>query len=87
MTRCPHSMIQFCPLYVAAHGARLAHFGCISGNWEEGCEVERGETVYTAAVAKLAKVWPGMVQGCADRESAELSRQQRNRNMRAAGVH
>jgi hypothetical protein len=86
---CPHQNIVHCPLYVAAHSGYIAtaERGCISGDWHEGCEVDRGETVYVEAVSRLAKVCPRLVQNCVDRESAELARLQRQRNLRAAGLH
>lgn len=86
---CPHANIVHCPLYVAAHSGyeATASRGCVSGDWVDGCEVERGETVYVEAVARLVKVCPRLVQNCADRESAALARLQRVRNMRAAGLH
>lgn len=88
-TKCPHGNIVHCPLYVASHSGFVATSarGCANGNWAEGCSIERGEEAYHDAAAKLAKVCPRLVQGCADRESEQLAREQRHRNMRAAGLH
>lgn len=84
-TKCPHGNIVHCPLYVAAHeGDGL---GCDDGHMGfEGCAIDRGAD-YNQMVAKLCRKNPAMVRECADRENAELARQQRARNMRAAGIH
>lgn len=39
-TKCPHADVQFCPLYLAAHGA--IGIGCDDGNLDQGgCAVDR----------------------------------------------
>lgn len=89
MSKCPHDNIVHCPLYVASHSGHdvvLGH-GCVNGDWAQGCEIERGDAAYIHAVAKLAKIVPRLVQGCADREAEALAKAQRQRSMRAAGLH
>jgi hypothetical protein len=84
MTQCPHSDVQFCPLYIAAHEAGC--FSCDDGKLEDGCAVTRGLD-YGRTLAVLWRAKPDLVAEAADRENAENARQQRARNMKAAGLH
>lgn len=44
MSSCPHEERRFCPLYVAAHDARLSGFACTGGveQFDDDCDVSRG---------------------------------------------
>ena len=86
MSDCPHSRIEFCPLYIAAHeGDGL---GCDDGRLGEhdGCAVHRGMD-YGRALAKLSFANRELVQECAERESHFMKIEQRRRNMKSAGLH
>lgn len=85
--RCPHADIRFCPLYVAAHG--ISEMGCDDGHLDSGeCAVSR-KLNYASAVARLAVDPEGfeVVARCEAAERMEQARQQRARNLRAAGIH
>lgn len=63
-------------------------YGCDDGKttgWD-GCGVSRAFD-YGSLLAKLTEAAPQMVAQLAFQENAELSKQQRNRNMKAAGLH
>jgi hypothetical protein len=84
--KCPHADIRFCPLYHASHTAW--GLGCDDGKsagWN-GCGVSRALD-YGRCLAELAKVSPQMIALCAFQENAEVAMAQRNRNMKAAGLH
>ena len=86
VTGCPHPDIRFCPLYIAAHIADEGYHGCDDGRLDEGgCAVDRTMN-YAEAVERLRIVDPRLVATLAFLEEAEEARQQRNRNMRAAGI-
>jgi len=87
MKRCPHPNVVYCPLYAAAH--EPDGLGCDDGNLaeHEGCAVDRGVMDYNAGVAALCRVRPDTVRERAEAENAAMARQQRQRNLRAAGVH
>ena len=84
--RCPHPNIAYCPLYHAAHEA--GGFGCDDGRLgdHEGCAVDRGAD-YGRMVSALWKVRPEIISEAAEAESLAMKRAQRERNMRAAGLH
>ncbi len=86
MRRCPHGNISYCPLYRAAHEA--GGFGCDDGRLgeHEGCEVDRGAD-YGRKLSALWKANPELVREAAESESAAMAREQRERNVRAAGLH
>lgn len=87
MSRCPHTDIRLCPLYVAAHDADLAHMSCIDGS-EAGlptCGVARGRD-YDASVAALRIAGAGLVEHVEWQRDIERRRKQRAREMRLAGV-
>lgn len=84
--KCPHVDIRFCPLYHASHTAWS--LGCDDGKstgWD-GCGVSRALD-YGTCLAELHRVSPRMIADCALAENAEVSKAQRNRNMKAAGLH
>ena len=84
-TKCPHANIIHCPLYVASHAA--IGIGCDDGGLADGgCAVDRGMD-YVCEVAKFRAQMPREVAMLEWNERAEQMRQQRARNMRAAGVH
>lgn len=83
--KCPHADIRFCPLYHASHTAWGV--GCDDGKasgWD-GCGISRALN-YGRLIAELSRVSPQMIAECAFAENAEASKQQRNRNMKAAGL-
>lgn len=85
MPRCPHGNISYCPLYRAAHEAGGP--SCDDGHLDRGgCAIDRGLD-YGRTLAALWKVNPDLIQEAADSESAAMAREQRARNMRAAGIH
>lgn len=86
MRRCPHGNVVYCPLYVSAHTGN--GIGCDDGKLgeHEGCAVDRGED-YNQMVAALCKIDPDMVAERATAENEQMAREQRQRNMRAAGLH
>ncbi|MCF6368328.1 hypothetical protein LXM96_05590 [Rhizobium sp. TRM95001] len=73
--KCPHKDIQFCPLYVAAHGLQDAagkwHFpGCDDGQLgTDRCAVDRGMS-YERQVEKVRAVCPGLVEQLQFKEQA-----------------
>lgn len=80
--KCPHSRIEFCPLYIAAHEA--GGLGCDDGRLAEGgCALHRGMN-YGAALVLLDR---SLVQECAERESQHMKIEQRRRNMKNLGLH
>lgn len=83
--KCPHSRIEFCPLYIAAHEA--GGLGCDDGRLAEGgCAVSRGMD-YGRALAKLSGANRELVQESAERESLHMKTEQRRRNMKNLGLH
>ena len=85
MAGCPHSRIEFCPLYVAAHEG--GGFGCDDGRLaEEGCAVSRGMN-YGQALARLSHAKRDLVYECAERENMTMKIEQRRRNMKNLGLH
>lgn len=84
-SKCPHPLVQYCPLYVAAHVGRGN--SCDDGRLNEGgCAVDRGLD-YAATLARLELDQFEMVARCQFAERRQASNDQRDRNMRAAGVH
>lgn len=84
MANCSHADIRFCPLYIAAHMGN--GFGCDDGRLDKGtCAVSRS-LCYAEAVECLRAAEPRMVATLAFEEEAEAAKQQRARNMRAAGI-
>lgn len=85
MRRCPHPNIAYCPLYHAAH--EVGGLGCDDGKLGNGsCAVDRGAD-YGQMVSALWKARPELISEAAEAESLAMKRQQRERNMRAAGLH
>ena len=89
---CPHKdAIQFCPLYVVAHCASHQGPSCIDGKMETAygvhCAVARGDMDFDGAILALRIVDPRLVAECEFRKMAHDAKQQRERNMRAAGIH
>lgn len=82
--KCPHNRIERCPLYHAAHVAELAHLGCVR-DLAEPCLVEKGGD-YKMMVEALRCADPRLVAIIEFRGAAEESREQRQRNIRAAGI-
>lgn len=83
--KCPHENVQFCPLYVAGHEAGLPT--CM-GKWDfEGCDVEHGRADYGQLVAQLFRHDPQMIAERAEAEWQAEAKAQRQRNVRAAGLH
>jgi len=72
MSDCPHSRIEFCPLYVAAHEA--GGNGCDDGRLGEGgCAVSRGMD-YGRQLASLSAANRALVLDCAERENEVVER-------------
>lgn len=83
--KCPHSRIEFCPLYVAAH--EVGGFGCDDGRLAEGgCAASRGLD-YGEALARLSQENRSLVLECAERENHHMMIEQRRRNMKNLGLH
>jgi hypothetical protein len=83
--KCPHSRIEFCPLYIAAHEA--GGFGCDDGRLGEGgCAVSRGLD-YGRALARLSHANRDLVLECAERENRHMKVEQRRRNVKNLGLH
>jgi len=83
--KCPHSRIEFCPLYIAAHEG--GGFGCDDGRLGEGgCAVKRFMD-YGKALAKLSHANRELVMECAERESHHMKVEQRRLNMKNLGLH
>jgi hypothetical protein len=81
---CPHSRIEFCPLYLASHECAG---GCDDGRLGEGgCAVSRGMD-YGQALARLSRERPALVREAAERESEAMRTEQRQRNARNLGLH
>lgn len=86
MRRCPHPNIAHCPLYRASHEAD--GLGCDDGRLgeHEGCAIDRGGD-YGQALAALWKANPDLINEAAEAEGLAMKRAQRERNLRAAGLH
>jgi hypothetical protein len=83
--KCPHAKIQYCPLYVGMH--IVDGPSCISTKLDEGlCAVDLGAS-YEDLVAAFFRAHPAMFSEITLAERAYESGEQRNRNMRAAGIH
>lgn len=65
MGSCPHRRVQDCPLYVAAHDARLSGFACVGGleHSLNECDVSRGAS-YQALRKGLEALDPMLVAVC-----------------------
>ena len=83
---CPHSDIRDCPLYVAAH-TESGRPTCCTGDLEIGCAVTRGDADYAELIGRLSVADPRLVAMTEWNADARQRREQRERNMRAAGVH
>lgn len=81
--KCPHSHIQFCPLYVESHNCR--GMGCVD-LLHKPCKVERKEIKYDKAVDTLDKIDPILISECFFGEKEFERVQQRKRNMKALGI-
>lgn len=82
--KCPHELVQYCPLYVAAHIAGAG--GCDDGKLELGtCAVSRGLD-YAKRLAELERTQFEMVARCQWAEKAAAAKRQIEANMRAAGL-
>lgn len=82
---CRHADIRNCPLYHAMHIAGGP--SCWSDRIPEGlCAVDLGAD-YDALVAAFRAKHPREVAECEMMAEARAIAEQRNRNMRAAGVH
>lgn len=72
---CPHKAAQDCPLYAIAHNGGYAGLGCMTGDWEHGCAVERGEAKYPELVAQIKwrarKWWDWFERAVARQRAAE----------------
>lgn len=89
---CPHAdAIQHCPLYVAAHDARLAGLSCwahlAESDYGDHCGVEIGKMDFAGAVSALRIADPMLVAQCEFGKMKADALAQVNRNMRAAGIH
>lgn len=82
---CPHDNIVHCPLYAAAHDDQLGGYGCAVGEWADGCFGGRSFD-HGAAVERLRAHAPRLVAECEFKAEANRIREQRRRNMRAAGL-
>ena len=86
---CPHDNPRFCPLYVAAHDAALARFGCDDGRLGEGgCGADRGLD-YERRIALLMQGEDGrrIAALCIFTAQAEADAAQRRRNARGNAIH
>lgn len=90
--KCPHANIQFCPLYVAAHGLQTPEgelLGCDDGKLEDGhCAVDRGMP-YAREVAKVRQAEPGLVEQLQFKEQAaeEWAEAEKRREKRRRMLH
>ena len=82
--RCPHAKIQYCPLYIGMHVAGGP--SCWHSNLNDGCAVEQGAS-YEDLVAQFVRAHPEEFAAATLAERADEARDQRNLNMRLAGVH
>ena len=83
-TKCPHENIVDCPLYHAMHVAGA--ISCLSADLQDGCRVDQGED-YEGIVAALRIQNPDLVAQCEWNSMLRERKEQRARNMRAAGLH
>jgi hypothetical protein len=83
---CPHDNIVHCPLYWAMHEAQAVGLSCFDQQMDGGgCAIDRGLD-YAEAVERLRSRFPRVVAEHEFAEATEQAKQQRARNMRAAGV-
>lgn len=84
-SKCPHALVQYCPLYVAAHVGRGN--SCDDGRMNEGgCAVDRGLD-YARTLARLEIDQFDMVAKCQWAERREAAAAQRRRNMQQLGLN
>ncbi len=83
--RCPHAEIQFCPLYVAAHGA--SGLGCDFPD-PDHCDWA-GRSSYQVAIKRLAEHPAGRdaILACDLSRQERDRREQRKRNLRLNGLN
>lgn len=83
---CPHlPLIQYCPLYVAAHHPELSRFGCDDGQLGSGeCAIDR-EGLYPELMAQLYWADPGFVREILDEGQKAARERQRARNAALLG--
>lgn len=84
MTKCPHSRIQFCPLYVESHNGR--GLGCVDDVGKD-CKVDRGILKYQDMLWAVEIVEPKLPALCKFNEEIFQRTEQRARNMKLNGVH
>lgn len=83
MPACGYPILPAVPRFPHGMGFRLRRRQ-VHG-WD-GCGVSRALD-YGRCLAELHKVSPKMIAECAFAENAEVAKAQRNRNMKAAGLH
>ena len=89
MKKCPHEHIQYCPLYVGMHIADGPSCWPKNGSdpAEHGCAVEQGLAEYEDLVAEFWHAHPDEFAACTLAERQRESKEQRQRNLKAAGLH
>jgi len=84
VSKCPHTDVHFCPLYVASH---MAAGGCDDGKLETGaCAIARGMH-YRQMVEFLRVSVPGLVERLEFLETGAAAKKQHSRNLRLNGIH
>lgn len=85
--KCPHELIQYCPLYVGMHIAGGPSCWPKNGKLEErGCAVDQGAS-YENLVADFFREYPQDFAEITQVEHDHESGEQRRRNLRLNGVH
>lgn len=84
MKHCPHSNVEHCPLYHAAHYGGL---GCDDGElWQGTCGIARGVS-YSQQLELIKVNLPGVAERCAWNEDLANRKAQRSRNLMLNGIH
>src|SRR3546814_11770612 len=92
--RCPHKNIQFCPLYIAAHGLQDAGgkwhaLGCDDGELRDGSRAVARGMRYARQVEAVRAVWPDLVEHLQfkERAAAEWAEAEQRRVKRLRMLH
>lgn len=84
-TKCPHQLVQYCPLYVAGHVVGLPT--CLD-KWDyDGCDVDHGRGQYEELIARLFRRDPSLIAERALAEARAEATAQRNRNIQRNAIH
>ena len=85
-TKCPHDLIQFCPLYAGMHIDNGPSCWPKNNDLEKGCAVDQGAS-YATLLARFERAHPDIVKERAAAERHHHASEQRDRNLKLNGIH